>query len=300
MNAESTRSSGAGAPWMLLVVQGVALCVGFGVAASHARAQALPFRPGQDVSFEQKLGETLPDDIELTDEEGRSVTTGGYLQERPVVLILVQYRCPMLCNLTLEGCVRSLKTLALNPGRDFDVLVVSFDPEEGPRLAQKKRDSVLERYDRPGTEGGWHFLTGDRDSIERLTAAVGFRYYYDDARGQYAHPAGLVVLTPDGRISKYFPGVNPPSRDLRLGLVEASGGQIGTLTDRMLLLCYAYDPATGRYGFAILTAVRIGGILTVAGLAGGIVFLLRRERRRGAHTSAADAPSLDSRLSTSD
>lgn len=273
------------------------LCLGVALA-TPVHAQALPFTPGQDVAFDQRLGEALPADIPLVDEQGRSVTIGDFLGNRPVALILVQYRCPMLCNLTLEGCVRSLKALALNPGRDFEVLVVSFDPREGPPLARRKRQTVVERYDRPGTEDGWHFLTGESAALDRLTAAVGFRYHYDPTKDQYAHPAGLVVITPEGRLSRYFPGVNPPSRDLRLGLVEASAGEIGTLTDRMLLLCYSYDPATGRYGFAILTAVRVGGILTVAGLAGAIVILLRRERRHGVRPSKIDATALDSRPST--
>ncbi|HUG92622.1 MAG TPA: SCO family protein [Planctomycetaceae bacterium] len=259
-----------------------------------ASAQALPFEPGTDVAFEQKLGAAIPADLAFRNEDGQPVTLGAFLSERPVALMLVQYRCPMLCNVALDGAVRSLKAVSLDPGRDFRVLVVSFDPREGPRLARQKRDSVLERYDRPRTEGGWHFLTGEKDAIERLTAAVGFRYVYEADDDRYAHPAGLVVLTPGGRISRYLLGIDPPVRDLRLALVEASEGRIGTLSDRVLLLCYAWDPAAGRYGFAILTAVRIGGVLTVAALAAGITLLLRRERRRQtSRTSNIEHPALN-------
>lgn len=253
----------------------------------HGTAAGLP-APLREVGFDQKLGEAVPLDLAFRDADGRRVTLGDYFDGRPVALLLAYYDCPMLCPLTLSGLAQSLKPLELSVGEEFQVLTVSFDPTEGPESARAARDRYLPLYGRPGAEEGWHFLTGEQASIARLTDAVGFRYTYDDERGEYAHAAGLVVLTPEGRVGRYFFGTDHPSRDLRLGLVESAGGTVGTAIDQVLLYCFHYDPATGRYGAATWNLVRAGGALTVIALVGFIVVMLRRERRRGA--VGPDAP----------
>ena len=214
------------------------------------------------------------------DEAGQEVRLGQFFGKRPILLVLAYYECPMLCNEVLSAMVGSIETLSFNPGQDFEVVVVSFNPGDTPALAAEKKKTYFKRYGRVGTEGGFHFLTGRPESIARLTDAVGFHYAYDKAIGQYAHPAVLHVLTPEGRISRYLYGIDFPPRDLRLALVEAADGKIGTKTDQFLLYCYHYDPQTGRYGFAILNAVRFAGLLTVALTALFIVTALRRERRQ--------------------
>jgi protein SCO1 len=260
------------------------------LAASAVRAQPLSQQPGgppaseqpailREVGIDQRLNEPLPLDLPFRDEEGRDVRLGDFFGRRPVVLALVYYECPMLCTQVLNGLVSALGVMSLDAGRAFDVVAVSFDPKEGPGLARAKKQSYLERYGRPGTEAGWHFLTGGQESIDRLTKAVGFRYVYDEKRDQFAHGAAITVATPSGLISRYFYGIEYSARDLRLGLVEASANRIGTIADRvMLLLCYHYDPSTGRYGLMALTLVRIGGILTVAAF--GIFLWFERKRSR--------------------
>jgi protein SCO1/2 len=233
----------------------------------------------REVGVDQRLNERVPLDLAFADENGREVRLGDYFGRRPVVLALVYYECPMLCTQVLNGLVSALRVLAFDAGREFDVVAVSFDPGEGPDLARAKRQAYLERYGRPGTAEGWHFLTGTPASIERLTRAVGFRYAYDKPRDQFAHGAAITVLTPSGVISRYFYGIEYAPRDLRLGLIEASANRIGSLADQVLLLCYHYDPMTGRYGFIALTLVRIGAVLTVAALATFYWFERRRTRR---------------------
>lgn len=238
----------------------------------------------EGIGIDQRLNESLPLSLPLRDETGRAVTLGDYFGRRPVVFALVYYNCPMLCTQVLNGLVSALSVLSLNAGREFDVVAVSFDPAEGPGLARGKKLSYLDRYGRPGTESGWHFLTGEQESIERLTKAIGFRYVYDRSRDQFAHGAAITILTPSGVISRYFYGIEYAPRDVRLGLVEASANRVGTIADQILLLCYHYDPSTGRYGFVALTLVRIGGILTIAAFA---VFLwFERKRERGLGPSA--------------
>jgi protein SCO1/2 len=231
----------------------------------------------RDVGIDQRLDQPLPLDATFRDEDGRSVRLGQYFGARPVVIALVYYECPMLCTQVLNGLVSALSVVSLDAGRDFDVVAVSFDPREGPELARAKKQAYLERYARPQTAAGWHFLTGRPDAIGRLTKAVGFRYAFDKDQNQFAHAAAIAVATPDGVISRYFYGIEYPPRDLRLGIVEASAGRVGSIADQMLLLCYHYDPSTGRYGFIALTLVRIGGLLTVAAF--GLFLWL--ERRRG-------------------
>jgi protein SCO1 len=237
-------------------------------------------RPGllADIRIDQRLNEQVPLDIPFTDETGRAIRLGELFGKRPVILALVYYECPMLCTQVLNGLVSTLGVMNFEPGREFDVVAVSFNPKEGPGLASQKKTNYLERYGRPHTAAGWHFLTGNEESIKRLTAAIGFRYAFDPEIQQYAHGAGIEVLTPRGVISKYFYGIEFSARDLRLGLIEASEDRIGTAIDDVLLFCYHYDPATGRYGAAVLRLVRIAGVATVLAFLGFLTVSLRRER----------------------
>jgi protein SCO1/2 len=243
---------------------------------------ALAQRPAeviQQVAFDQRLGEVIPLDAHFRDHTGQEVLLGDYFHGRPVILTLVYYECPMLCTLELNGLVRSLRMMDLAAGRDFDIVTVSFSPSETPELAARKRKAYLQQYGRRDAEAGWHFLTGEQPAIEKLCEAVGFRYVYDAQSGQYAHASGIVVLTPEGRVARYFYGIDYPPRDLKLGLVEASGGKIGSPVDRLMLLCYGYDPATGKYGLVIMNIIRAAGAATVLAVAGCIVTAIYRERR---------------------
>jgi protein SCO1/2 len=233
----------------------------------------------KDVGLDKRHNELVPLDTPFVDERGRDVVLGDFFGDKPVVLVLAYYDCPMLCGLVLNGAVAALETLSLDAGKDFEFVVVSFDPADTPASAMTKHEAYVKRYGRPRGEAGFHFLSGRESSIKALTSAVGFKYAYDPAIKQYAHPSLITVLTPEGRISRYLYGFDFPGYDLRLALVEAAGGKIGTPLDKALLYCYHYDPATGKYGFAILNVVRLGGILTVAGLAAFAFVALRRERR---------------------
>jgi protein SCO1/2 len=239
----------------------------------------------REIGIDQRLNDRVPLELPFRDEEGREVRLGEYFGNRPVVLALVYYECPMLCTQVLNGLVKALRVVPLDAGQDFDVVAVSFDPDEGPDLARAKKASYVEQYGRAGTGPGWHFLTGGRESIARLTKAIGFRYTYDSRRDEFAHGAAITVLTPSGVISRYFYGIEYAPRDLRLGIVEASANRVGSLTDQILLLCYHYDVSTGRYSVTVLTLVRIGGILTVAAFG----FFLWFERRRGRGLTPAAA-----------
>ncbi len=262
----------------------------FAAACGPAAAQSLTTNEVIDrVGVDQNLNAQVPGDIELVDEVGKPVQLEDYYGEKPIILNLVYFQCPMLCNLTMDGLIRTLKTMSLDVGDDFTLLTVSFDPREGPQLASQARQTALRRYGREGAEDGWRFLTGKESQIRRLTETVGFRYEYDVARAQYAHAAVLVVLTPAGKISRYLTGVEFPARDLRLALVEASNHQIGSPLDRAMLLCYHYDPRTGKYGLAIMNLVRFCGVVTVFVLVTAIVLQLRRERR--ARRRASQIPS---------
>ena len=236
----------------------------------------------QRVGIDQRLSEQVPLDLRFRDEGGHEVALGDLFGRRPVILALVYYECPMLCNQVLNGLTQALRVTSLEVGRDFDVVAVSFDPREGSELAAGKKAAYVKRYGREGSERGWHFLTGPEASVKALTSAVGFRYEWEDASSQWAHGAGIVVLTPKGVVSRYFYGIEYGVRDLRLGLVEASNHRIGNLADQLMLLCYRYDPMTGKYGIIALNAIRIGGVLTVAALATFIFVMLRRERRTAA------------------
>jgi protein SCO1/2 len=240
-----------------------------------------------NVGIDQKLGAQLPLDATFTDEQGRRVRLGDYFKGgRPVVLSLVFYECPMLCNQVLNALVGSLKGMSLKMGQDYDVLTVSFDPREGPELARRKKDGYVHSLNRPGAEEGWHFLVGEEAEIKRLTEAVGFRYSYDEQTKQFAHASGIMVLTPQGKVSHYLYGVEYAPRDMRLSLVEASAGRVGSPVDQLLLYCYHYDPATGKFAW-VINLYRWGGALTVAGILALLLFLRRRGFGSGQAATAA-------------
>lgn len=265
------------------------------LAAWPTRAAAQSQLPEilEAVKFSQRPGSQVPGDITLRDHTGAFVQLERYFGEKPIVLHLAYFRCPMLCNMTRDGLITSLSALSLEPGKEFTVLTVSFDPREGPELAADARETVLERYGRRRAAKGWHFLTGDQASLDRLLEAVGFRARWDDRSGSFAHPAGVIVLTPEGVVSRYLSGVEFAARDLRLSLVEASAHRIGSITDQVLLFCFMYDPQLGRYGFAVMTAVRVGGVLTVSALLIGVGILLHRERREARRNLDASGNDFD-------
>jgi protein SCO1/2 len=248
-----------------------------GLAEAGTPASVMPGILGK-VRIDQRIGEAVPLDLVFTDETGREVRLGEYFGKRPVILALVYYECPMLCTQVLNGLVSALGVMNFEPGREFDVVAVSFNPREGPGLAAQKKASYLERYGRPHTVAGWHFLTGSAESIARLTDAVGFRYAYDEETKQFAHGPAIEVLTPKGTLSKYFYGIEFSPRDIRLGLIEAAEERIGTVIDDMLMLCYHYDPATGKYGATVLGLVRLGAIATVLAFLAFLAVSLRRDR----------------------
>jgi protein SCO1/2 len=236
-----------------------------------------------DIGLDQKLDAALPLDLSFRDEEGRSIALADLLRGRPVVLSFVYHRCPMLCPELLDGLLRSLRALSISVGSEFDVWAVSIDPEEDSRVVREKKSFYLERYGRAGAASGWHFLTGDRESTRRLTAAAGYRYVEGEggrgAAAQFAHPSGLLVLTPQGRISRYFYGIDFAPRDLGFALMEAADSRIGSAVDRILLYCHRYDPATGRYGIAVLSVLRLLALATLLSLGSFVGLSVLRERR---------------------
>jgi protein SCO1/2 len=241
--------------------------------------QGIGVRPEllKEVGVDQKLNDEIPLNLAFRDEHGRPVELAQFFGSKPVILTLVYYNCPMLCTQVLNGLDRSLEVLPLEIGKDFNVVTVSIDPTDRPVVAEAKQAMYAGMYRRPGAQYGWHFLTGDEPQIKQLADSVGFRYAYDPDSKQYAHASAIMLLTPAGKISRYFYGVSYPERDLRLGLVEASQGKIGSPVDAVLLFCYHYDPHTGKYGLLISRVLQLGGILTV--LVGGIflIFLFRGE-----------------------
>jgi protein SCO1/2 len=237
----------------------------------------------QKVAFEQRLNEQLPLDLPFKDENGAPVKLGDYFGRKPVVLAFVYYECPMLCTQVLNGLESALRVIDESIGREFDVVTVSFDPRETPVLASGKKKAYLDRYKRAGAEQGWHFLTGEQASIDALTKAAGFSFYWDDQTQQFAHASGIVVATPAGKLSRYFFGIDYSARDLKFALIESSSEKIGSLADRLLLYCYHYDPATGNYGFLAMRAVRLGGAVTLVALFGFIFVSIRRDNRAAGH-----------------
>lgn len=238
----------------------------------------------KSVGIEQKLGDKLPLDVELKDEDGKTVKLGTYFNNgRPVILALVYYECPMLCSQVLNGLTGSLKGMSLDAGKDFDVVALSFDARENdkPDLAKNKKVSYMERYGRPGTEKGWHFLTGTQQAIDRVTFAAGFKYKWDEKSDQFAHAAGIMILTPDGKLSRYFYGIDYAPKDVKFGIMESSENRVGNAAEQLLLYCYHYDPATGKYGLAILRVMRLAGVATVLGM-GTMIFVLWRKNKKKA------------------
>src|ERR1700750_285738 len=263
-----------------------AYCLPLNVSAQYAQPPVGPMPTGKSdevlkqVGIDQRLNNQVPLDLTFRDESGREVKLGDYFRkDKPVLLTLVYYECPMLCNQVLNGVVGTLDAVTFTPGKEFEIVTVSFDPREGPELAAKKKDTYLKRYRREGAGEGWHFLTGDKDSIDRLADSVGFRYVWDEQSKQFAHASAIMVLTPEGRLSHYFYGIEYSPKDLRLALVEASKGEIGSPVDALILYCYHYDPATGRFA-PVMAVLRAAGVLTVFGLAALIYYLTRRTRRK--------------------
>ncbi|MDQ1591073.1 MAG: hypothetical protein QOG71_1700 [Pyrinomonadaceae bacterium] len=268
-----------------------ACCLPLTVSAQYAQppqggvsSNDVPFAL-KDVGIEQRLNEQVPLDLSFRDEAGRTVRLGDYFGKRPVVVSLVYYNCPKLCNLVLNGLVGGLKTLPYTVGKEFDVVTVSFDPRESAADAAKKKEVVLHDYGRAADaasfDAGWHFLTGDKSQIDALANAVGFKYAFDTATNQYAHASGVMLATSQGKLSHYFYGIEYAPRDLKLGLVEASQGKIGSAVDKLTLYCFHYDPTTGKYGPAIMNIMRVTGVVTVVGLVVLIMVLQRRRRREG-------------------
>ncbi len=246
------------------------------------------------VSFDQKLNAQLPLDLPFKDENGHDVKLGDYFgHQKPVVLALVYYDCPMLCTLALNGLAGAMKGMSLNPGTDYDLVTVSFDPRETPKLAAAKKETYIRRYGHPEAASAWHFLTGQEPAIKALTDAVGFHYVYDPATGNYAHATGIMIATSDGRLSRYLYGIDYAPRDLRLALVSASAGRIGTPVDRVLLYCYHYDPKSGKYGLVVLNVIRLGGVATMLVLGSFVIVMVSRERRRNRTTTPPAAKQTD-------
>lgn len=264
----------------VVVAAGVCPAAGQGPQQSQPGAPS-DQRPAQleGVTYAQRLGEQIPADLPFVDETGRRVVLGDYFGKRPVVLALAYYECPMLCTQVLSGMTAGLKGLQFDAGQQFEVVVVSIDPGEGPGLAAQKKAQHVAHYDRPQTAEAWHFLTGRKADIDRLARTVGFSYTYDEKTDQYSHAAGLSILTPDGRIARYLFGIDFAPRDLRLGIVEAADRKIGSPLDSVLLYCFHYDPAVGKYGLMVMKLVRTAGVLFVLAVFGGWLFLRRQERR---------------------
>ena len=266
--------------WRLGLSRGRLILAGLAVVLWHAsnllaRAEKDVLK---DVALVQRLNEPVPLHLPFRDETGKTVELGQYFDGKPAILSLVYYNCPMLCPLALDGLLHSLQRLKATAGDQFNVLTVSFDPRDTPEMAASKSRVYLRLYNRHAAARGWHFLTGSESSIRRLTEAIGFQFKYDPDAQQFAHATGLMLLTPEGKIARYFYGIDYSTRDLRLALGEASAGKIGSLTDQILLFCYHYDPTTGRYGLMIMRVIRGAGLLTLALVGGGILVMLRRER----------------------
>lgn len=238
----------------------------------------------QEVGIEQKLNEQLPFDAVFKNEDGKEVRLGEYFGNgKPVILALVYFECPMLCNEVLNGLTGSLKGISFDAGKEFDVVAISFDARENdvPELAKNKKAGYLKRYERAATENGWHFLTGTQVEIDKVTKAVGFNYKFDEATNQFAHAGGIMMLTPEGKISRYFYGINYQPRDLKFGLIESSEGKIGNPAEQLYLYCFHYDPSTGNYGLAVLRVMRAASVLLLIAIGAMIFGFWRRNKRNG-------------------
>jgi protein SCO1 len=255
-----------------------------GLLATAARGQNFTDDISVKVGLDQKLNAQVPLDLSFRDETGNAVRLGDYFEKKPVILVLAYYQCPNLCTLVLNALLTSAQDLKFDAGKDFEIVVVSFDPRETATLALAKKRTYTQRYGRPQDAGGWHFLMGQEPAIAQLAHTVGFRYIFDPQSMQYAHPSAIMVLTPDGKISRYFAGIEYPPKELRMALVEASNRRIGSLTDQLFLLCFHYDPLTGKYGLAIMRVIRIACFATVATLAFFVAAMIRRDRRLSTRT----------------
>jgi len=283
-NSKLTRGH-AGTAFHVLVALLALIASGTDQAMSQGMSQGIMSPPAKvrppyltNVGIEQHLDSPVPSDLAFMDDSGHPVKLGDYFGKKPLILNLVYYNCPMLCGEELSGLSASMRMIKFDVGNEFDVVTVSFNPKETPELAAAKKQEYLKRYGRPNAVAGWHFLTGPAESINALTKAVGFQYQYDESKNQYAHATAIMVLTPQGRISRYFYGVDFPPKDLRMGLVEASQGKIGNAVDQVLLYCYHYDPAAGKYGAVVSNMLKIGGALTILVLGVMILIFLRLEK----------------------
>lgn len=253
----------------------------YGTSPLSASAPNVQPRQLRDVGLDQKLDAQIPLDLTFQDEWNKPVALRDlFAHGKPVVLTLVYYECPMLCNLVLNGLVKTMRAMSLDAGKDFEIVTVSFDHREHADIAAAKKKSYIERYQRPGAEKGWHFLTGDEASIKRLADAVGFRFAFDETTGQFAHASGIMVATPQGKLARYLYGVEYSAKDLRLGLVEAAKGKIGNPVDQLMLYCFHYDPNTGKYSLAVVKTIQALGTATVLGLVALVFVLTRRDRRQ--------------------
>jgi protein SCO1/2 len=271
---------------VLLITAVLSLWASTALGQAALPRENLPLPP-KNVGFDQNIGRSVPLDARFKDETGKSVALGDYFGKKPVLLSFAYFTCPMLCGLSMQGLSSSLKGMSLDAGRDFEVLTVSFDPRETPEMARAKKETAIARYGRPEAAAGWHFLTGDASAIERLVGAAGFRYEWDAEAKEYAHATGLVVVTPQGQIARYLFGIEYAPRDVRFALVEASQGKTGSVVDQLLLLCYHYDPKTGRYGAIAIGTMRAAGALTLAALGAFVVLSARRERKSKRKSLAA-------------
>jgi len=290
MNAAAGMRGGRGGITVALALLGGAMLAPL---AARGQAQPLPVMqnpsgdPGlvKQIGLDQKLDAQIPLDVQFRDEQGAAVTLRRFFGRRPVILTLVYYQCPMLCTLVLNGVLNSAKAMSFEIGKEYEIVSVSIDPTETPLLAESKRTMYAGLYGRPGAMTGWHFLTGEEAAIRQLAGAVGFRYVYDKTSEQYGHAAGFMVLTPEGRVSRYFYGIEYLPRDLRLALVEASGGKVGTPVDQILLACFHYDPMTGKYGLVISRVVRWAGLATIVAIGTMMAVFFRGEARRRGHAA---------------
>src|SRR5262245_48524599 len=267
-----------------------ALCLSPFAFGLRASAQPAGVRPPvlKDVGIDQLLNNQVPLDLEFRDENGRTVKLTEYFKDKPIVLSLVYYNCPQLCTQVLTGLLGTLKTLPMTPGKEFVNLTVSFDPRETPELAAAKKAEYMKRYKKPEAEAGWHFLTGDELAIQALTKAVGFRYVWDPVTKLYAHASGIIVLTPQGKVSRYFYGVDYAPRDVRFGVIDASAGKVGSLADRIIFYCYQYDPERGTYGLVVMRILRIFAGMTITTLVALFLYLRRKERQKAAQWKSQD------------
>jgi protein SCO1 len=289
--------------WLAVAV-GLVAWLGACSVGRLARAQSGPFPPPttrplpealREVDIDEKLGMPIPGDLTFTDETGKKVRLGDlFRSDKPIVLVLAYYHCPMLCDLVLEGTVVALKRNSFKIGKSFSAVTISFDPRDRAHHAAAKKDTVIHALGQPGAAEHWPFLVGDEATVKRLTDAVGYRATYDAATDQYGHPAAILILTPDGRVSRYLYGITYADRDVRFSLIEASGGKIGSITDRIIMSCFRYDPASRRYGVYIFGFLRIGSGVVLAAVAALILTLLRRERRKAqAEAAQAKAPKAE-------